>query len=132
MKTIFAILLAITHAVSISGFAIQAPASAAAVPVPVTQIANVPTLSLETTPTSFNTYIQESASASASVYDSSAYDSSAISSSTQTLSLQERVPPTAEEIAAKKRNFNFWFWGGGFVAPFLATFYYFGLKFWER
>ena len=127
MKTIFAILLAITHAVSISGFAIQAPASAA--PVPVTQIANVPTLSLETTPTSFNTYIQESASASASVYDSSA---SAISSSTQTLSLQERVPPTAEEIAAKKRNFNFWFWGGGFVAPFLATFYYFGLKFWER
>lgn len=142
MKTIFAILLAITHAVSISGFAIQVPASASAaniaVPVPVTQIANVPTLTtnFETTPTSFNTYIQESASASASAYDSSAYDSSAsssaISSSTQTLSLKERVPPTAEEIAAKKRNFNFWFWGGGFVAPFLATFYYFGLKFWER
>ena len=144
MKTIFAILLAITHAVSISGFAIQVPASASAaniaVPVPVTQIANVPTLTtnFETTPTSFNTYIQESASVSASAYDSSAYDSSssasssAISSSTQTLSLKERVPPTAEEIAAKKRNFNFWFWGGGFVAPFLATFYYFGLKFWER
>ena len=24
------------------------------------------------------------------------------------------------------------FWGGGFVAPFLATFYYFGFKFWEK
>jgi len=54
-------------------------------------------------------------------------------SSTMTLSLKERPPPpTAEELAAKKRNFNFWFWGGGFVAPFLATFYYFGFKFWER
>ena len=53
-------------------------------------------------------------------------------SSTQVLSLQERRVPTAEEVAEKKRNFNFWFWGGGFVAPFLATFYYFGFKFWER
>jgi hypothetical protein len=52
--------------------------------------------------------------------------------STQLLSLQERRPPTQEEIEAKKRNFNMWFWGGGFVAPFLATFYYFGFKFWER
>lgn len=52
--------------------------------------------------------------------------------STQMLSLQERRPPTKEEIEAKKRNFNMWFWGGGFVAPFLATFYYFGFKFWER
>ncbi|GMH59452.1 hypothetical protein TrVE_jg5455 [Triparma verrucosa] len=43
-----------------------------------------------------------------------------------------RPKPTAEEIAAKKRNFNIILWGGGFVAPFLATFYYFGLKFWER
>jgi len=43
-----------------------------------------------------------------------------------------RAKPTAEEIAAKKRSFNFWLWGGGFVAPFLATFYYFGFKFWER
>jgi hypothetical protein len=55
-----------------------------------------------------------------------------VSSTTVTLSLQERKIPTAEEIAAKKRNFNFWFWGGGFVAPFLATFYYFGFKFWEK
>ena len=53
-------------------------------------------------------------------------------SSSQTLSLVERRAPTAEEIAEKKRNFNLWFWGGGVVAPFLATFYYFGFKFWER
>jgi hypothetical protein len=53
--------------------------------------------------------------------------------STNVLSLKERPPPpTPEEIAAKKRTFNLWFWGGGFVAPFLATFYYFGFKFWER
>lgn len=58
---------------------------------------------------------------------------SSIMTSTELLSLKERPPPpTAEEIAAKKRTFNLWFWGGGFVAPFLATFYYFGLKFWER
>jgi hypothetical protein len=58
---------------------------------------------------------------------------SSIESSTSLVSLKDRPPPpTAEEIAAKKANFNFWFWGGGFVAPFLATFYYFGLKFWER
>jgi len=41
-------------------------------------------------------------------------------------------PPTEKEIAAKKRNFNLWFWGGGIVAPFIATVYCFGLKFWER
>lgn len=54
-------------------------------------------------------------------------------SSTITLSLKERPPPpTKEEIAAKKRNFSVWFWGGGFVAPFLATIYYFGPKFWTK
>ena len=54
-------------------------------------------------------------------------------STTMTLSLKDRPPPpTKEELEAKKRNFNLWFWGGGFVAPFLATFYYFGFKFWER
>jgi hypothetical protein len=53
-------------------------------------------------------------------------------SPSQLLALQERKVPTAEEIAAKKRNFAWWFWGGGFVAPFLATFYYFGFKFWEK
>ena len=59
--------------------------------------------------------------------------SSAIMTSTNGLSLKDRPPPpTPEEIAAKKRTFNLWFWGGGFVAPFLATFYYFGFKFWER
>ncbi|KAL7539136.1 hypothetical protein ACHAXR_012447 [Thalassiosira sp. AJA248-18] len=59
--------------------------------------------------------------------------SSAIMTSTNVLSLKDRPPPpTPEELAAKKANFNLWFWGGGFVAPFLATFYYFGFKFWER
>lgn len=46
--------------------------------------------------------------------------------------LKPRHVPTAEEIAQKKFNFNLWLWGGGVVAPFLATFYYFGLKFWEK
>jgi hypothetical protein len=59
-------------------------------------------------------------------------DIPSLSSTSVTVSLQERKIPTAEEVAAKKRNFNFWFWGGGFVAPFLATFYYFGFKFWEK
>ena len=52
--------------------------------------------------------------------------------SSQLVALQERKIPTKEELAAKKRNFNLWLWGGGFVAPFLATFYYFGFKFWEK
>jgi hypothetical protein len=58
---------------------------------------------------------------------------SPLESSTMALSLKDRPPPpTKEEIAAKQRNFNFWFWGGGFVAPFIATVYYFGPKFWTK
>lgn len=52
--------------------------------------------------------------------------------SSANLALVERKIPTAEEIAAKKRNFNVIFWGGGFVAPFLATIFYFGFRFWEK
>ena len=75
-------------------------------------------------------YIEQQKVSSVNQYLTS---SSVLDSSSNMLSLKERPPPpTAEEIAAKKRNFNLWFWGGGFVAPFLATFYYFGLKFWER
>eukprot|EP00566_Odontella_aurita_P024837 CAMPEP_0113544166 /NCGR_PEP_ID=MMETSP0015_2-20120614/10561_1 /TAXON_ID=2838 /ORGANISM="Odontella" /LENGTH=97 /DNA_ID=CAMNT_0000444403 /DNA_START=313 /DNA_END=606 /DNA_ORIENTATION=+ /assembly_acc=CAM_ASM_000160 len=59
-------------------------------------------------------------------------DESALQSSSTSVSLQERRAPTKEEIEAKNRNLAFWFWGGGFVAPFLATFYYFGFKFWEK
>ena len=55
-----------------------------------------------------------------------------LDSPSTSVSVQEYKKPTAEEIAKKKFNFNLWFWGGGFVAPFLATFYYFGLRFWER
>ena len=59
--------------------------------------------------------------------------SSLESSSTMMLSLKERPPPpTKDEIARKQLNFNLWFWGGGFVAPFLATIYYFGPKFWTK
>jgi hypothetical protein len=58
---------------------------------------------------------------------------SSMESSTMALSLKDRPPPpTKEEIAAKKRNFNLWFWGGGFVAPFISTVYYFGPKFWKK
>ena len=55
-----------------------------------------------------------------------------LTESTLNVALQERKIPTAEEIAAKKRNFNIIFWGGGFVAPFLATIFYFGPKFWTK
>jgi len=34
------------------------------------------------------------------------------SSSSVSLSVQEYRKPTPEELAAKKRNFNLWFWGG--------------------
>ena len=47
-------------------------------------------------------------------------------------SLSARPKPTKEEIDQKNKNLALWFWGGGFVAPFLATFYYFGFKFWEK
>jgi len=78
----------------------------------------------QVTPASFNRHLTSSSSSSSS---------SVVFDSTSTMvSVQEYRKPTPEEIAAKKRNFNLWFWGGGFVAPFLATFYYFGLKFWEK
>lgn len=59
-------------------------------------------------------------------------DASSTSTSSMLVSIQEYRKPTAEEIAAKKLTFNLWFWGGGIVAPFIATIYYFGFKFWER
>lgn len=39
---------------------------------------------------------------------------------------------SSEQVANEKKGFAYWLWGGGFVAPFLATFYYFGFKFWEK
>ena len=54
------------------------------------------------------------------------------STSSMTLSFETKAPPTQEEIAQKKLSFNLWFWGGGFVAPFLATIFYFGFRFWEK
>lgn len=115
MKSFQAIcLIAISNAIAISAFSVQAPpAVAAPVPMAQIQIANsIPTIQNLEQPSNINQYL---------------------ASSSTMVALKERPPPpTAEEIAAKKRNFNLWFWGGGFVAPFLATFYYFGLKFWEK
>jgi hypothetical protein len=54
------------------------------------------------------------------------------SSSSLTVALQERKIPTKEEIDQKKLTFNVIFWGGGFVAPFIATVFYFGFRFWEK
>ena len=44
----------------------------------------------------------------------------------------EKSKKSAEQLAEEKKTFAWYFWGGGFVAPFLATFYYFGFKFWEK
>lgn len=57
---------------------------------------------------------------------------SSVTTSTQLVSLQERKIPTKEEIDQKKLTFNLIFWGGGFVAPFIATVFYFGFRFWEK
>mmetsp|Transcript_25040 Transcript_25040/g.45345 ORF Transcript_25040/g.45345 Transcript_25040/m.45345 type:complete len:140 (-) Transcript_25040:457-876(-) len=85
---------------------------------------------MPTTTSTFSAAPQFTVSPSATALDQGVQ--SFVTSSSNVVSLKERVVPTAEEIAAKKNNFNAIFWGGGFVAPFLATFYYFGLKFWER
>jgi len=37
-----------------------------------------------------------------------------------------------KELEKKKFNFNLWFWGGGFIAPFISTVFYFGFRFWEK
>eukprot|EP00978_Attheya_sp_CCMP212_P018803 scaffold51957_cov55-Attheya_sp.AAC.1 len=83
-----------------------------------------------TTTTTFSAAPQFTVSPSATALDQGVQ--SFVTSSSNVVSLKERHVPTPEEIASKKNNFNAIFWGGGFVAPFLATFYYFGLKFWER
>ena len=104
------------HGISLSMIMPDAPAALDQAPVVSQNIQSTNYLEQQKT-SSFNQYLT----------------SDALESSSSMVSLKERPPPpTAEEIAAKKANFNFWFWGGGFVAPFLATFYYFGLKFWER
>jgi len=118
MKTVLAIIIALTNAIAIAAFAVQPQAPAVNIDVPVTQISNIPTVSQLQQPTSFNNYVSTESS---------------ISSASNVVALKDRKPPpTKDEIAAKKRNFNLWFWGGGFVAPFLATFYYFGLQFWKK
>merc|ERR1711862_594390 len=58
--------------------------------------------------------------------------SSPINLPSMSVSLKDRVIPTKEEIAQKKLTFNLIFWGGGIIAPFIATVFYFGFRFWER
>mmetsp|Transcript_1838 Transcript_1838/g.2788 ORF Transcript_1838/g.2788 Transcript_1838/m.2788 type:complete len:148 (+) Transcript_1838:37-480(+) len=55
-----------------------------------------------------------------------------VTDSSMSVSLQEIKKKTKEEIDKQNRDLAFWFWGGGFVAPFIATVYYFGPKFWLR
>jgi hypothetical protein len=63
-------------------------------------------------------------------HDSSS--SGSLESSSTIVSLQEIKKVTKEEIEQKKMTFNVIFWGGGFVAPLLATVFYFGTRFWEK
>ena len=91
---------------------------------PIVQIEQ--TMDLTGSVSTVTTGVLESSQLMKVVGERSLADGSGSASTSQLLSLQERRPPTKEEIEAKKRNFAFWFWGGGFVAPFLATFYYFG------
>lgn len=117
MKSVISLIIALSNILAIAAFTVQQPP--AMPPAALERVVDAPVIaSISTTqPNSIHQYLTSG---------------SAIESSTNVVSLQERKVPTAEEIAAKKRNFNLWFWGGGFVAPFLATFYYFGLKFWEK
>jgi hypothetical protein len=133
MKSVIAALLFISNIFAISAFVVQpnvrarsplamalmadapAPVSPPMTPSSLIVSSNTAQSSFQQQPASFNQYFEASSSSSSTL-----------------VSVQEYKKPTAEEIAAKKRNFNFWFWGGGFVAPFLATFYYFGLRFWRR
>lgn len=124
MKTILLVIFAtLSNAISVTAFAVLPTVAPPVVTIdsPLTQVvSNAPTLTHQShQPVSFNSYI-------------SSTDSTLNYGTSNVVALQERKIPTPEEIAAKKRNFNLWFWGGGFVAPFLATFYYFGLKFWEK
>lgn len=115
MKSFLYAVVVIAQAVSVAAFSVQPHVPVVNVdttPVAQTKIVNVQMAQQQMMPTSFNNYF---------------------GASSNLLSLKDRPPPpTAEEIAAKKANFNLWFWGGGFVAPFLATIYYFGFQFWKR
>jgi hypothetical protein len=115
MKSIISFLLIVSQAISAAAFAVQPQVPAVQLDTPSvaqTKTVNTQMVQQQIIPTSFNSYLE---------------------SSSNLVSLKDRPPPpTAEEIAAKKANFNLWFWGGGFVAPFLATIYYFGFQFWKR
>lgn len=98
----------------------------------------VPIMDVPSLPTSV---LEASSSSYVNVYSSSERQTAAVDTGirsylhqqpSMTVSLQERKIPTKEEIDQKKLTFNLIFWGGGFVAPFLATIFYFGFRFWEK
>mmetsp|Transcript_26576 Transcript_26576/g.61196 ORF Transcript_26576/g.61196 Transcript_26576/m.61196 type:complete len:140 (-) Transcript_26576:827-1246(-) len=96
---------------------------------------DVPTINLR--PTSAIT--QSQISSTASVSRANSLDAAASnwisqkSSNGAYLDLGEKkVVQKNEAVEKKKATFNVIFWGGGFVAPFLATFFYFGFRFWEK
>jgi hypothetical protein len=125
-------------ALSISSVSAFAPGSLASrrpsflsaiapMPMPITQLVSV------TTAAQSETAMMRQVDVNAGIENYlSTTPSSLADSSTMTLSLQERVAPTAEEVASKKFKFNVLFWGGGIIAPFIATVFYFGPKFWLK
>jgi hypothetical protein len=116
--TVTLLIVALMNLISVDAFAVL-PNVPVTIEASTTQVSQVPIFTQSQQPVSFNSFISSDSIMNNGV-------------TSNVVALQERKIPTPEEIAAKKRNFNLWFWGGGFVAPFLATFYYFGLKFWEK
>lgn len=103
-------------------------------PFTATQITPTNTATTTATTTPLSTILQQSTASPwnyASVVKSDSLSAPSTSASL-IVAVQEYKTPTAEELAQKKMTFNMIFWGGGFVAPFLATIFYFGFRFWER
>ena len=128
MKNAVSLIVVLATVVSVTGFVVPTTKALQSTKLQMLVADQAPPMQPVTTTISgskSNTYVQQQSPLNSGV-------SNFLDSSSTMVSVQEYRKPTAEEIAAKKRNFNLWFWGGGFVAPFLATFYYFGLKFWEK
>eukprot|EP00555_Chaetoceros_dichaeta_P003013 CAMPEP_0198248744 /NCGR_PEP_ID=MMETSP1447-20131203/457_1 /TAXON_ID=420782 /ORGANISM="Chaetoceros dichaeta, Strain CCMP1751" /LENGTH=131 /DNA_ID=CAMNT_0043933223 /DNA_START=83 /DNA_END=478 /DNA_ORIENTATION=- len=131
MKSFLTLILSLTSIFQVSAFVVRHTAHVAT---PLAMMLDASPATISTPPQATNV-IHNSKIITSSNYRPASFNdylSSPLESSSTAISLEERKPPTAAEIASKKRNFNFWFWGGGIIAPFIATVYYFGLRFWER
>ena len=106
------------------------PAVVVMMPLPATAVSSSPQVT--TVLTTSSTPLQDGVQSYMMMSRNNMKHDAAATSNSLMVSLQERKVPTAEEIAQKKLNFNLIFWGGGFVAPFLATVFYFGTRFWEK